>query len=187
PQPPQPDPNPLPPPPNPDPGNPSNLNPIESLAFLIGDILGVETQINHDPETGKYNLGWPLSEKQILSIGFPTPPVANPSVLETFPLSDDSISSIDQRFEGEFEDYFGENFTNENVTAETLRETLKTIEGQTGKKAVVVYALSYPEYLELVLVLPEGSPIRKIVPQANAKALQQTLIQFRRAVTEVNI
>ena len=187
PQPPQPDPNPLPPPPNPDPGNPSNPNPIESLAFLIGDILGVETQINHDPETGKYNLGWPLSEKQILSIGFPTPPVANPSVLETFPLSDDSISSIDQRFEGELEKYFDENFTDDNVTAETLRETLKTIEGQTGKKAVVVYALSYPEYLELVLVLPEGSPIRKIVPQANAKALEQTLIKFRRAVTEVRI
>jgi len=182
PQPPQPDPNPLPPAPNPDSGNPSNSSPIESLALLIGNILGVETQINHDPETGKYNLGWPLSEEQILSLGFPAPPVANPSVLETLPPSDDIISSIDQTFEAEFEEYFGGNFTNENVTAETLRETLKTIEGQTGKKAVVVYALSYQEYLELVLVLPEGSPIRKVVPQANAKTLEQTLIEFRNTI-----
>jgi len=187
PQPPQPDPNPLPPTPNldsePNSENPSNSNPIESLAFLIGDILGVETQINYDPETGEYNLGWPLSEEQILSVGFPAPPVSNPSVLETFPPNDDIVPSIDQRFESEYEAYLGENLTDDNITAENLRETLKTIESQTGKKAVVVYALSSPDYLDLVLVLPEGSPIRKTVPQANAKALQRTVKEFRQTVT----
>jgi CHAT domain-containing protein len=39
--------------------------------------------------------------------------------------------------------------------------------------------------LELTLVLPEGSPIRKVVPEANPAALQKTLDEFRSTVTDV--
>jgi CHAT domain-containing protein len=37
--------------------------------------------------------------------------------------------------------------------------------------------------LELVLVLPEGPPIRKVISAANATALQQTLTEFRATVS----
>jgi len=79
----------------------------------------------------------------------------------------------------------GDNLTDEVVTAESIRDTLKTIESQTGQSAAVVYARSLPDQLELTLVLPEGSPIRKVVPQANPAALQKTLNDFRSAVTDV--
>jgi CHAT domain-containing protein len=42
-----------------------------------------------------------------------------------------------------------------------------------------------PEQLELVMVMPEGPPIRKVIPQANAAILKQTLTKFRNAVTDV--
>ncbi|HEY9596749.1 MAG TPA: CHAT domain-containing protein, partial [Cyanophyceae cyanobacterium] len=60
---------------------------------------------------------------------------------------------------------------------------LKTIQAQTGTHPVIIYALSQPDALELVLVLPEGAPIRKSVPQANAAALKKTLEEFRRTIT----
>jgi CHAT domain-containing protein len=37
--------------------------------------------------------------------------------------------------------------------------------------------------LELVLVLPEGPPIGKVIPEANAAALQKTLAEFRNTVS----
>jgi CHAT domain-containing protein len=138
------------------------------LAFLVGDILNAETQIEQDPNSGNYDVVWQLYDRRNLSLN-----------LE----SSLAVGQIDKVFEEQFEQYFGENLTDETVTSESIRETLKTIKSQTGKSAVVVYARSLPNYLELVLVLPEGYPIRKVVPEANATALKETLAEFRSTVS----
>ena len=153
----------------------SNTNPLKALALLVGDILGVETQINQDPETEDYNFAWLIPDSRILSL----------SVDVDSPLTDDPVSFIDQLFEEQFEEYLGENITDKQITAEILRDTLKTIESQTGKKSVVVYARPFPDQLELVLVLPEGPPIRKVIPEANATTLKKTLNEFRQKVTDI--
>jgi CHAT domain-containing protein len=172
-----PDPNPLPPAPTPSAGTGSNTNPLQALALLIGDILGSQTQINQDPNTGDYRFRWRIPDGQILSVNAPASglPINQP---------DDLVSSIDKAFEEQFEKYFGKNITDETVTAESLRDTLKTIETQTGKSPVVVYARSLPDALELVLVLPEGPPIRKLIPEANAAALRETLTKFNNTITD---
>ncbi|MEW6494955.1 MAG: CHAT domain-containing protein [Cyanobacteriota bacterium] len=145
-------------------------NSLESLAFLVGDILEAETQIEQDPKTGDYNFAWYLYDPKNLAINVESP----------LP-----ISQIDKLFEEQYEEYLGENLTDEQVTAESIRDTLKTIESQAGKSAAVIYVRSLPDQLELTLVLPDGSPIRKVVPEANAATFQKTLAQFRRAVTDV--
>jgi CHAT domain-containing protein len=144
-------------------------NPLESLALLVGDTLEAETEIEQDPQTGDYSFAWHLYDQRNLSIN-----VDNPL----------PIGQVDKLFEEQFEEYFGENITDEAVTVESIRDTLKTIESQTGKSPVVVYARSFPDQLELVLVLPEGYPIRRVVPEANAAALQKTLSEFHRAVRD---
>jgi CHAT domain-containing protein len=88
---------------------------------------------------------------------------------------------LDDLFEGDYKDYLGG--TGEEVSIETIRTTLKTIQAQTGTHPVIIYALSQPDELELVLVLPEGAPIRQSVPEANAAALKKTLEEFRRTIT----
>lgn len=161
-------------------------DPIVALAQLTGNLLGVEPQITLDSETEEYRLVWPISNQQILSLGFPAPPLANDSAISRLPLSqsDDIVSILDRKFESAIEQYAGKNLTDVNVTAQSLRDTLKTIDSQTGKRAVVVYAVSFPDQLELVLVRPDSPPIRKIVLQANAKALNQVLDEFRSTVTD---
>jgi CHAT domain-containing protein len=144
------------------------INPVECLANQVGDTLQAETQIYQDPQSRDYSIFWRFPNDQI-------------SV--EVPVSNDIVESTDQDFEDQFEKYFGENLTDQVVTTESLQDTLKTIESQTGKSPVIIYARSLPNQLELVLVRPEGPPIGKVVPKANAAALQQTLAEFRQTVS----
>ncbi|MEQ8466271.1 CHAT domain-containing protein [Coleofasciculus sp. E1-EBD-02] len=192
--PPPPDPNPLPAEPNPTPPltpaspspsslnseltpeTPSPTNPLESLAFLVGDTLNVNPQIYQDSETENYTFTWKIPNQQILSLNVPYVQ-DSPRQLAINP-SDDIVTLIDQSLEAQFEDYLGEDITQKQVTTASLQNRLKTIETQTGKRAVVIYALSHPDGLQLVLVPPEGSPIPKQVPQANHQTLRREVNKF---------
>jgi len=171
---------PLPPDPNPPDPKPSsnpNPDPLQALALLVGDILGAETQINQDSETGDYSFAWRVANGQILSVNAP---------LIGLPLnqSDDIVSFVDGLFEAQFEEYFGENLTDKEVTTEILQDTLKTIKSQTGKSAVVVYVRALPEQVQLILVRPEGPPLLKAVRDVNKTKLDWELQKFLHQVND---
>ena len=170
---------PLPPDPNPlsgiQPDRKTSLDPVQDFAFLVGDIIGAKTQVNQNPVTRDYNLGWRINDR-VLSLNVPP-------VQLTVTEPDDEITNIDKYFEQQYEDYYGDNLTNEKVTARSLRSTLKTIKAETKTNPVVIYARSYPNKLELLLVTPEGEYIPKYVPQANRKLLEETIGKFRTSVS----
>jgi CHAT domain-containing protein len=151
------------------------------LAFLIGDIVGAQTSVNQDPLTGESSFVWQVPGTGNLDTGR-----INIPTLLTQNLND-AIPAIDDLFEAEYEDYFGEDIANEETSVETIRNTLKTINAETGTNPVIVYAISLPDQLELVMVVPEGPPIRKTVPAANRTAFQEKLTDFYSAVTNVTI
>ncbi|MEO8890129.1 MAG: CHAT domain-containing protein, partial [Coleofasciculaceae cyanobacterium] len=95
------------------------------------------------------------------------------------------VSQLDEVFQQEFEKYLGEKIPHEKVTVAGIRTVLKSINSETGTNPVVIYAVTMPEQLELVLVMPSGPPIRKVIPQAKAAVLQKTLVQFRKALINV--
>jgi len=142
---------------------------IESLNNLIGQGLEAEIEIEEDPETG---------EKRILQ-RFYTPGTLSLNLETSL-----SVGQTDKLFEEQFEKYFQQDLSREIITAEGLRDTLTTLKDQTGKSSGVVYVRSLTNHLELLLVLPQGYPIRKRIPTANAKELQQTLTEFRQTVTD---
>ncbi|MEQ8382087.1 MAG: CHAT domain-containing protein [Coleofasciculus sp. A1-SPW-01] len=152
-------------------------NPIESLALRVGDTLGAATSIIPDPETGNYNISWEFPGEQSINLNVNNPlpplPVNQPN---------DIVGEIDQLFEDQYEDYFGENITDKEITAENLRETLKTIESQTGQRAVVIYVRAFPDQLQLVLVTPDTPPIPKTIPNINRQKLKQELNKFNHAI-----
>ncbi|NER49789.1 MAG: CHAT domain-containing protein, partial [Symploca sp. SIO1A3] len=153
----------------------SGTDPRQDLALLIGNILGVETIFNQNLKTGDYNFTWPFPNGQILSV----------SVGVDSPLTD-RVSFLDELFEEEYEEYFGENISDKKVTAASLRETIKTIESQTGKRPVVIYARSIEKKLDLVLVTPGGSPIPKTVRLDESNTLENELIYFRNSLEQDN-
>jgi CHAT domain-containing protein len=157
----------------------SNTIPQDILANLVGDIVGAKTTINPDAVGSSSRYEWTLAEGTLN-----TDYINLQNLLAQGNLNQ-AITQIDEVFEEEFENYLGENFPHETVTVEGIRTVLKTIKSETKTQPAIVYALSTPQQLELVLVMPDGSPIRKVVPEANAAALQKTLTEFRKAVTNV--
>ncbi|HEY9600897.1 MAG TPA: CHAT domain-containing protein, partial [Allocoleopsis sp.] len=155
--------------PEPIPSLDSCINPVECLAYQIGNTLGADTQINRDFPNGDYDIDWRFRGSELS--------------LEV-PATDDIVAVIDQNFEEQFEKYFRENLSDEIVTAESLRDTLKTIERQTGEKTAVVYARPLPDQLELVLVPPEGPPIQKSIPAADSQTLCAAVGKFRHSVND---
>ncbi|MBD2127269.1 CHAT domain-containing protein [Microcoleus sp. ZQ-A2] len=157
----------------------SSTIPQDILANLVGDLVGAKTTINPDAVGSSSRYGWTLPEGSLN-----TDYINLQNLLSQGNLNE-AVTQIDEVFEEEFENYLGENLPHETVTVEGIRTVLKTIKSETKTQPAIVYALSTPQQLELVLVMPDGSPIRKVVPEANAAALQKTLTEFRKAVTNV--
>ncbi len=168
-----------PPPATPIGSNRPNTVPQDRLVNLVGILVGASTTVNPDPLSGTSGYQWTLPEGS-LDTGY----INLQNVLAQGNLNQ-AVSQIDEVFEEEFENYLGEKLPHETVTVEGIRTVLKTINSETNTQSAIVYALSMPQQLELVLVLPDGPPIRKVVPEANAAALKKTLAEFRTAVTDV--
>lgn len=157
----------------------STTIPQDVLANLVGDMIGAKTTINPDSIGGTSRYGWTLREGSLN-----TSYINLQNLLAQGNLNQ-AITQIDEVFEEEFENYLGEELPHETITVEGIRTVLKTINSETKTQPAIVYALSTPQQLELVLVLPDGSPIRKVVPEANAAALKKTLTEFHHTVTNV--
>lgn len=149
-----------------------------SLAALVANLVGAKTAVNQD--TSGSNFSFNLPGRDTLNTG-------NIRLQNILNLRNPNeiISQLDEAFQQEYEEYLGEKLPHEKVTVEGIRTVLKNINSETGTNPVVVYAVTMPEQLELVLVMPSGLPIRKVIPQAKAVILQQTLAQFRKALTDV--
>ncbi|NES24045.1 MAG: CHAT domain-containing protein, partial [Symploca sp. SIO3E6] len=154
-------------------------DPFQFLAFLIADLVEVNLAVNQDLEQN-YNIILNLLDEQPLQIDLEHPDV-NFDLLRI----NEAIPEIEDSLTAEYEEYLGEDILKKEVSVETIRQILTTVKEQTSTNPVIVYALTHPEQLELVMVLPEGPPLRKIIPEANATARQQTLEEFREAVTDL--
>ncbi|MEM8641177.1 MAG: CHAT domain-containing protein [Cyanobacteria bacterium P01_G01_bin.54] len=168
-----------------------NQSPQELFVKIIGDQLGAETTINN--ETGEFRWNIPNEAEDIVG-QIQLPPI--------------DILAIDEQLEGEYEDYFEEEFDEEGeaLTLANIRDTLRKIESQTDTRPVLIYAimgnqqydleqlspddrqliedLDLNNHLELLLISPEGHLIRKIVPNATPTALTTTLDQFTRTLQD---
>jgi filamentous hemagglutinin family protein len=145
----------------------------EYLITLSGNRIGAETRF--DRPGGAFS--WLIQGEGNLS------GLTRDIGMRIFPLpnnTEQAAVELDDLFE---DDYTSLGATGEKASIETIRTTLKTINAQTGTNPVIIYALSQPDQLELILVLPEGAPIRKSIPTANAAALKKTLDEFRQTVT----
>ena len=165
----------------------SDIDLREQLAREIAASLDADLSLEEDEVT------WTLPDpKQDISLKLA---LGNP---------EGGVAAIDRFFEEQIEEEAGERLKEDEVeiSAQAMRETLKTIELETGKRAVIVYALTLPqtqalatqsnstgdrhgEQLTLVLVVPEGPPIVKTV-NLESRQLKRTLGLFRQWINDYN-
>lgn len=153
-------------------------NPLLTFANLVSNITGART-VNQESANGS-NFSFSLPGRDTLNTG--NIRLRNILILRN---PGEIVSQLDEVFQQEFEEYLGEKIPHEKVTVAGIRTVLKSINSETGTNPVVIYAVTMPEQLELVLVMPSGPPIRKVIPQAKAAILQQTLVKFRHALINV--
>ena len=79
-----------------------------------------------------------------------------------------------------------ENEENNEESIDNIRETFKQIQEQTGTVPALIYALSQPDALELIVVTPDNQLLRKVVPEANRETLLKTIRTFRRRITAIS-
>jgi CHAT domain-containing protein len=60
-----------------------------------------------------------------------------------------------------------------------IQERIRAIASQTGKKPAIIYVLSRPEQLDLIVVPPSGIPIHKSIPAAGRETLMEVVTRFR--------
>ncbi len=89
--------------------------------------------------------------------------------------------------------------TEQILTEASIREMLSTIEAQTNQKPAVIYAITHPEQLieqiegvklqsqsglTLMLVLPDGQPIVKSIPEVKLTKLRRVAREFYNEVSD---
>ncbi|WP_445242295.1 CHAT domain-containing protein [Microcoleus sp. S13_C5] len=60
-----------------------------------------------------------------------------------------------------------------------IQQRMRAIASQTGKKTAIIYVLSRPEQLDLIIVPPTGLPIHKSIPAAKRETLMKVAANFR--------
>ncbi len=97
--------------------------------------------------------------------------------------SAEAIAQLELSRGREFANYFGSDISNQLTSTESIREALSTIASQTGYRSAIIYVTALPDQLELVVLPPEGQPIRKTVPAASREQLLKVVVEFRNKVT----
>ncbi|HLO50445.1 MAG TPA: CHAT domain-containing protein [Kamptonema sp.] len=84
-----------------------------------------------------------------------------------------SMLQIEQVRSQQIASQLGVNVDAQRLNGHNIQASLATIARQTGKTPAVIYVVSRPERLELVLLTPNGAPIFKSIPAANSDALRR--------------
>jgi filamentous hemagglutinin family protein len=166
------------PPPSLPPGSQGRLDPAsspqESFARFAGDLVNAQTSVNQDPTTGTITIELTRPDLGSLRLDGVYQRTLVQNSLNQGNL-DEAVSQIEELFEQDYEEYIGEDLSDEKLTASGIRQVLKTNASKTRTNPAIIYAIASPDQLELVLVLPEGSPIRKRVPAEKCEKLENEL------------
>ncbi|MBP0016324.1 MAG: CHAT domain-containing protein [Cyanobacteria bacterium SBLK] len=89
------------------------------------------------------------------------------------------VTETDQSFTEQLEEYLNEDLPDKEISARSIRETLKTIERETGTRAVIIYMYSLPDAVQLVLVRPVEPPLLAVVPDVTPQKLANELYDLQ--------
>jgi CHAT domain-containing protein len=96
----------------------------------------------------------------------------------------EAINLFEEAQAVEFGQYLGVSLFGEVATAQEISQTLDNLYRERGRKAAIIYVASLKNQLQLLLILANNEPIRKVIPEANRDLVEKTAKEFRSAITE---
>ncbi|MBE9228538.1 CHAT domain-containing protein [Phormidium sp. LEGE 05292] len=124
-----------------------------------------------------------VSNVTVSSASKATPLVLGEQIENLKPI--DTVNTIEKSWESDYETYFKANLSQSSLSAPQISATLGRLASQTGKRTALVYAVPTPKKLELVLVMPQRTPIRKSVPAATSENLVNTAKELVLEITDI--
>lgn len=187
-----------------DPTEPNTLEPIagtfplperlttEDLIRKIGAQAGGETVF--DPQNGGFT--WNLPGEKALGGSVDDIDVLQELVkLDDFlsgdfstmqaQLATNNAAETADEVANETADENDENQEDDTESIANIRETFKRIQEQTGTVPALVYTLSQPDAVELILITPDNQLFRTVIPEADSTTLRSTIREFRSHITNV--
>ncbi|NEO85781.1 MAG: CHAT domain-containing protein [Spirulina sp. SIO3F2] len=157
----------------------------ENLIRAIGTQAGGETQFQLVETEGEvsFDYSWDLPGEKSLGGS-----MGDNEIFQEFVQLDLALSEPYQTLDGEAVEISedGEDNRNNEDSVANIRETFQRIQEQTGTVPALIYALSQPDALELIVVTPDNQLLRKVVPEAERETLRRTIRTFRRRITSVS-
>jgi CHAT domain-containing protein len=95
----------------------------------------------------------------------------------------ESVMAMENRIEGEYERYFGQNLAEVTQTPTDIGQTLTRISEQNGSKAAVIWVIPRETHLHLVLITPNGQPIMRDLYDVPRELITNTVQGFHRAIS----
>jgi CHAT domain-containing protein len=103
--------------------------------------------------------------------------------IDTFQLGEE-INKIEAKWERDYEAHFQRNFANYDRSAPEIAAQLDRIEGQTGLKPAVIWAIPQPKFLKLLLITPSNRVVMEEIRSADEKTLDSTIDLFLNAIAD---
>lgn len=95
------------------------------------------------------------------------------------------IQQQELSWQQDFEAYFGKTFGRSVLSPAAMQTELQRLSAVTGHESAVIYMIPRPNQLELLLVTPGASPVRRVIPEADRPTLLAVAQQFRTTVADV--
>ncbi|MGB3238365.1 MAG: CHAT domain-containing protein, partial [Geitlerinemataceae cyanobacterium] len=85
----------------------------------------------------------------------------------------------------EYASYLGVDSTvpTQDLSIGQIQNDLKLVSEKTGRAAALIYIVSRDDRLELLMIPPKGSPVRRTLPEVSREELFAEVAEFRRALT----
>lgn len=101
----------------------------------------------------------------------------------------ETLWKIEQYRNSEFQRYLGvtANLASQSVATNQMQEILRKMELETRQRYGIIYILIRNEQLELILLPPNGSPLRYSIPNGKRETILPIAIDFRLQVTTLRL
>lgn len=98
----------------------------------------------------------------------------------------EAVGLLERGWNQQYETYYEEKLRSQLLSTDEIATSLTRITALTGKRTALIYAISLPNALEVILLLPNGQLSHHRIADANETALTETLRIYRTGIANVN-
>ncbi|MBD2158193.1 MULTISPECIES: CHAT domain-containing protein [unclassified Leptolyngbya] len=98
----------------------------------------------------------------------------------------EAVQQLEQGWRQQLNEYYGRYFRTELFPPEQIAQGLRQTASTTGQRSALIYAVSIPEQLEIILLLPSGQLRHHRVTEASAEVLTTTTRNLRMGLVNIN-